>query len=188
VRRDRNAQGPRAGYPEWAEYLERWGRGERPDDSGLSPLEQRDFAGDTWARLTNRLLEAMNQRLQAWQAALAKATDGVISDEFGYGRALQQGRDGVRPVLALATDPRLPEDLRARLTDLIENHLRQTQTRLEDHLRQQRDRGDSARFVEMRLRTLRDNALTAVITEAHTGAGPVAVPPAGTPTRRIIHR
>jgi hypothetical protein len=63
------------------------------------------------------------------------------------------------------------------------------QQQLERDVDRLRDRGDSARVAEARLRTLRDNPLTAVVTGVRAGVvDPHAVPPAGLPTKRVIGR
>ena len=182
------AQG-RGAYDEWAAYLEQWSRGGVQDDSALGPLDPGDFAGDTWARLMNRLTQALGARLESWQQALVRSTNAAMRDEFEYGRALQQGRDGLYPIRALATDPRLPADVREQLVGLVDRTLEQMQQRLEEATEQQRGRGDSARLVEGRLRTLRDNALTAVTVQAKSGLGAgFAPPPEGLPRKRVIQR
>lgn len=176
------------GYDAWAAYLDRWGEGEPADGTGLPPLVPEDFRGDTWARLANRFTGAIGRRLEGWQTALVRATDAAGSDEFAFGRALQQSRVGLHSIRALAGDERLPEELRTQLTGLVDGKLRDMQRQLEDSVQRQRDRGDSARFVEARLVTLRTNALTAVTTEAQRGI-PAWTPPAedGVPRKRIIH-
>ena len=179
----------RGAYDEWAAYLEAWGRGETPDGSALPALDPKDFAGDTWARLMGRLTDAIGARLESWQQALVRATNAAMRDEFEFGRALQQSRDGVHPIRALATDPRLPEQVRERLAETVDRQLEQMQQRLEEDTQRQRDRGDSARLVEARLRTLRDNALTAVTVQAKAElTTAVAPPPEGLPRKRIIQR
>ena len=175
------------GYQEWAEYLDQWAEGSVPDGSQLLPLYREDFAGETWARLADRFTGAINRRTASWQAALSRATDAANSDEFAYGRALQQGRAGMAVVRQLASDARIPEELRTALTKLFDNLLRQMQEQLEDSVQRQRGRGDSARYVEARLYTLRSNPLTAVI--AQPSAHPAGwTPPAAedAPRRRIV--
>jgi hypothetical protein len=179
----------RGGYAEWADYLAGWGDGGAPDGSALGPLDPKDFASDTWRRITDRFTDALSRRLGVWHKAFAKAAAHAAGDEFEYGRALQQGRDGLVPVLGLTGDPRLPEELRSGLTTLIENKIADMQQQLERDVDRLRDRGDSARVAEARLRTLRDNPLTAVVTGVRAGVvDPHAVPPAGLPTKRVIGR
>ncbi|WP_194908295.1 hypothetical protein [Catenulispora rubra] len=182
----------RGGYTEWAEYLTAWGDGGEPDGSdgsALGPLDPKDFASDTWRRITDRFTDALARRLEGWHKAFAKAAAHAVGDEFEYGRALQQGRDGLIPVLALAGDPRLPEELRTGLTTMVESKISDMQRQLERDIERQRDRGDSARMVETRLRTLRENPLTAVVTGVRAGVvDPRAIPAAGLPTKRVIGR
>jgi hypothetical protein len=188
LKRGSRSGGQHGTYQEWAEYLDLWGRNEPTDSSAPGPLYPDDFAGDTLERLVNRIFDAINQRLQTWQGTLSRSTDAAFGDEFEFGRALQQGRDGLHPIRALAADERFPEELRTRLTENVDNQIRQIQKQLEDNTLRQRDRGDSARFVEARLLTLRSNALTAVITQAQQGAASWNAPPDGVPRKRIIQR
>lgn len=176
------------GYAEWAEYLAAWGGGADPDDSALPSLVHEDFAEDTLRRISDRFTGAINTRLEGWHNALMRATGPANHDEFEYGRALQQGRDGVLKILRLAADTRLTEQLRTELTAMVEGKITDIQAQLERDIERQRDRGDSARHVENRLRTLRTNPITAVITQHRTGAAPLAIPPAGMPTKRVIGR
>jgi hypothetical protein len=177
------------GYDEWAEYLAGWGDGGEPDGSALRPLDPKVFASDTWRRITDRFTDALARRLEGWHQAFAKAAANAMRDEFEYGRALQQGRDGLIPVLKLAGDARLPEELRTGLTNMVESKITDMQRQLERDIERQRDRGDSARVVESRLRTLRDNPLTAVVTGVRAGVvDPAAIPAAGLPTKRVIGR
>ena len=184
-----------SGYQEWAGYLEHWSEGGTVDSAALGPLDQDAYAEDTWMRLSNRFTGAMNRRLELWQASLSRAV-AAAADEFECGRALQQSRAGLRTIRVLAADERLPELLRTRLTALIDGAVRSMQEQLERNVDRMRGTGDANRRVEARLRTLRDNPLTAVSTDtaveraaagsASTAPGPAAVSdPFDTPRRRI---
>jgi hypothetical protein len=176
-------------YAAWAQYLAGWGDGGEPDGSALGPLDPAKFASDTWRRITDRFTDALARRLEGWHKAFARAAAHAVGEEFEYGRALQQGRDGLIPVLALAGDPRLPEELRDGLTSVVEDKIADMQRQLERDIERQRGRGDSDRMVETRLRTLRDNPLTAVVTGVRAGVvDPRTVPAAGLPTKRVIGR
>lgn len=175
-------------YDEWAAFLDLWSRGEPADLSALAPLHAEDFQGETWSRLTNRIIDAVNRRFEAWQAALVRATGAAAADEFEYGRALQQSRDGLRPIRDLAGNELFPADLRENLTKIVDNKLRDIQQQLEDSTERMRDRGDSIRMAERRLHTLRSNALTAVTTQAQQGQPGWNPPADGTPRKRIIQR
>lgn len=189
MRRGRKDAESGGDYTAWAHYLAGWGDGGEPDESALGPLDPKHFASDTWRRITDRFTDALARRLEGWHKAFARAAAHAVGDEFEYGRALQQGRDGLVPVLALAGDTRLPEDLRNGLTGMVESKIADMQRQLERDVERQRDRGDSARMVETRLRTLRDNPLTAVVIGVRAGVvEPRTVPPAGLPTKRVIGR
>lgn len=192
------------GYQEWADFLERWAEGGAVDSSALGPLDQEAYAKDTWERLTKRFAGAMDKRLQRWQAALSRAVTAA-RDEFECGRALQQSRTGLRAIRALATDERVPEHLRTGLTGIVDGAVRSMQEQLEKNTVRMRGTGDANRWVEARLRTLRQNPLTAVsgdtaveraaATAASTGSTASAAPatsgnaasdPLDTPRRRIV--
>ncbi|HEU5334033.1 MAG TPA: hypothetical protein VFU73_14740, partial [Actinocrinis sp.] len=163
-RGDRRAA-PRAGYQQWADYLERWGENKPCDASTLGALDLEDFLPDTWERLNRRFTAAVSRRLELWGRDLNRAMSSA-ADEFSFGRTLQQGRAGAHAIRALAVDPRLPEPLRGQLAGQVDKALEQTQKNLKRDVERQRDRGDSARLVERRLRTLADNPLTAVTTQS----------------------
>lgn len=176
-------------YDEWATYLDLWSHSEPADGFALAPLHAEDFQGETWSRLTDRIVDAANRRFDAWHKALVRATDAAGADEFEYGRALQQSRDGLRPIRDLAADERFPADLRERLTAMVDDNLRQIQQQLEDGTQRMRDRGDSARLAEQRLYTLRSNALTAVTAQVQQGRPAWSPPPDdAAPRKRIIQR
>lgn len=127
--------------------------------------------------------------MELWTAAFARAA-GAAADEFEFGRALQQSRTGLRAIRALATDPRLPDELRARLTGIVDGSVRGMQEQLEKQVERMRGAGDANRRAEARLRTLRANPLTAVIDDtaverAATAAPPAPADPFDTPRRRI---
>ena len=124
-------------YAAWAQYLAGWGDGGEPDGSALGPLDPAKFASDTWRRITDRFTDALARRLEGWHKAFARAAAHAAGDEFEYGRALQQGRDGLIPVLALAGDPRLPEELRDGLTSVVENKIADMQRQLERDIERQ---------------------------------------------------
>lgn len=177
-----------SGYQEWAEYLERWSAGGPVDASALGPLDETAYARDTWLRLSDRFTGALAARLELWQAALGRST-AAAGDEFSFGRALQQARTGLRVIRALATDARLPEELRTRLTALVDGQLTSMQEHLEKDVERLRGTGDANRRAEARLRTLRQNPLTAVSgdTVVERAAAPAPAPlPEDVPRRRIV--
>lgn len=177
-------------YQTWASFLERWAAGERLDSSSLPALRVEDFAGDTWSRLADRLTDALNRRLVAWAASLTNAT-AEARDEFGVARALANARLGLTPVRALATHAGLPPDLAKRLLAMVNSQVDSAQKSLEAEVDRMRRGGVSRDVVEGRLRTIRDNSLTAVSRQAAppaTATRPDAwyVDPSAPSARRIV--
>ncbi|MER5206601.1 hypothetical protein [Streptomyces sp. NPDC002825] len=178
-------------YGEWAEFLRRWAAGESVDPARLPPISAEAYDGDTIARLTAHLVQALGTRLQAWADALTRAMNAV-TDEFEAGRELAQARNGLRPIRALAGHPRLPEQLRGRLTEVVDQQIVQVQEQLERLLEEAAGEDPGADWVEERRRTLRDNRLTAVLDAPapQQSSGPTADPwtydPAAAPRRRVL--
>jgi len=185
-RRGGRAAPPSSGYQEWAAFLERWSEGGPVDSAHLGPLAVEAFAGDTWRRLTDRFTAALSRRLELWQAALARAT-AAATDEFEYGRALQQSRAGLRALRGLAGDQRLPEDLRTGLTGIVDGAVAGMQKQLEQSVDRLRGTGDADRRAEARRRTLRANPLTAVTGDTAMERAAASGPddPFEAPRRRI---
>ena len=158
-------------YGAWAAHLDRWSSNLTPSDAGVLPVIAReDFAPQTWVRLTDRILDAINARLRLWSTAVG--TDLSAADsEFAAGRALVNGRVGIAAVLALAEHPSLPDDLREQLRGLVEQQIHAVQRSLEEQLDRLDRQGVSRIQIEQRRRTLRDNPLTAALS-APTTAGP----------------
>ena len=161
-------------YGAWAAHLERWQAGLAAVEGELPTLAQEDFAPQTWVRLTNRIIDALNARMKLWSAALT--TDlGQSRTEFSAGRALDQARIGLVSLLRLADHPGLPRDLREQLRGLIEQQINSVQRSLEESLERQARSGGHREAVEARRRTLRDNALTSVLSAPPTATA--SVPP-----------
>lgn len=158
-------------YNAWADYLELWAAGESPDDSQLPKLEPGDFTVDTWQRFGDRLVEAVSRRLHTWSAALSHAV-GATSDEFSVGRALSQSREGLRSVRRLAAHPSLEPELRGKIARLVDDQIRDAQRLLEEQVN--RISHDGA---DLRRRTIRDNPLTAVLSEPVTTPGSSSLSP-----------
>ncbi|MHB9859415.1 hypothetical protein [Streptomyces sp. YIM S03343] len=177
-------------YQTWVGFLRAWAAFEPVDPEALPRLEQEQFEADTWVRLSTHVIAAFTARLARWSEGLVRALNEA-RDEFSFGRELAQARTGLRSVRALAAHPGLPESLRTELGKLIDEQIPRIQAQLEQSLEHEARRGANARFVEQRRRTLRDNALTAVLT---TPPDPASAPPAdpwasytpGTPSRRRV--
>lgn len=184
-------------YQEWVEFLRRWAAFEPVDPGALPPVHEGAYDGDTMARLTRHLTQALGTRLQAWADTLVRAMEAA-TDEFSAGRELAQARIGLQSIRLLARHPGLPERLREQLTELVDRQVPDLQAQLERSLEEvARADGADAYWVEQRRRTLRDNALTAVL-----GQDPAAAPapsparppadawaaydPAAAPRRRVV--
>lgn len=157
-------------YEEWATFLDRWAAGEQRDPAGLPTLREEDFTGDSWERLTDRLTGALSGRLRLWSRAVAHSI-AEARDEFAVGRALSHARTGLRSIRAVAGHPGLPPELANRLVDLVDDAIRSAQQELERHTEALGRGGAGRDAAELRLRTIRDNPLT-----ASTAAGPVDTP------------
>jgi len=173
-------------YQAWTGFLQRWSEGGTEDPASLPRLAPEDFAGDTWARLMDQITAALDRRLIAWSDTLSRELGGA-RDEFAAARALNHARWGLPPIRALTTAPGLPEEVRTRLLGLVDGQIRSVQEQIDDQVQGMRRRGVPAAAVEARLRTVRQNPLTAVLGESHaTGGGWDAADPGAAPRRRVI--
>lgn len=174
-------------YAAWAAFLEEWSAGGNPDAALLPPMDLREFTEDARARFGHRLTEALGGRLRLWADDFTRGA-GRARDTFGFELVLAQAREGLRGIRALGGHPGLPEELRTRLTELVDGQVRATQEQLERQLDQlARQPGADLRAVEGRRRALRSGPLTVVSTEA---PGPAADPwrrgPGAGGGRRVI--
>lgn len=172
-------------YQAWAAFLDRFGAGDQCDPSTLPRLAVEDFAGDSWARLMNRITEALHQRLVAWSGTLARELPAA-RDEFAAARALNHARWALQPVRALAAAPGLPEDVRGKLSDAIETQISSVQKQLEEHVQRMRRAGTPNSAVEARLRTIRDNPMTAATGRSTAMGDGWTGDPTASPRRRVI--
>ncbi|MEV6380418.1 hypothetical protein AB0M31_13470 [Streptomyces sp. NPDC051773] len=174
-------------YLNWARTLDEWADGTRTGPLELPSLAPDDLPADTWQRLLDRIASAVDRRLQAGLDLMVREVNAA-ADEFSVGRALTRGRDSLRSVRSVVTHPSLPADFRARMATLMDEHTRQLQEELERGVQALLAEGADPHAVETRRRTLRDNPLTAVLSEPT--AEPSAPPPAGwyepTGRRRIV--
>lgn len=171
-------------YARWAGFLEQWSAGAPVDPAGLPPLAQADLPPDGWERLGNRISEAISVRLQQWARALTAGL-GVARDEFSVARTLVQARGGLHAVRGLATHPALPADLRDRLAEIVDTAIASAQQQLERQVDGMRRDRTPQSAVDARLRTIRDNPLTAV-TAAPRPPGPDAWLGGSAVRRRVI--
>ncbi|MFI5889766.1 hypothetical protein ACIA5D_06555 [Actinoplanes sp. NPDC051513] len=172
-------------YQAWSAFLQQWGEGGHADPAALPRLVPEDLAGDTWERLMNQLTAALDRRLSAWSETLSRELSNA-TDEFAAARALDHARWGLPPFRALAAAPGLPEQVRTRLTGLVDNQIRSTQDQIDQQIQRMRHNGVPSAAVEARLRTVRSNPLTAVLGPAHATGGGWDADPTAAPRRRVL--
>ncbi|MEV4352041.1 hypothetical protein AB0J83_46910 [Actinoplanes sp. NPDC049596] len=172
-------------YQAWATFLERWGAGENLDPATLPPLTPADFAGDSWQRLADRITGALDQRLTAWSDTLARELPAA-RDEFAAARALNHARWSLPPIRALASAPAIPEELRHKLVEMVDNLVAAVQQQIDEQVQGLRSSGAPSSAIEARLRTVRDNPLTAVTRGPHVTGDGWGGDPTATPRRRVI--
>ncbi|MBM7075755.1 hypothetical protein [Micromonospora humida] len=168
----------------WLTFLRRWRNAEPADPHGLPPLAPESLPADGWFRFVQLLNSALTERLQAWVDGLLKALTAA-GDEFDRGRALAQGRRGLVPIRAVAGHPGLPEPLARHLRGLVDEQVVLVQQTLEEGVETLRRAGGDGRLVENRLRTLRENSLTASVAHFPGPLDEWATEPVR-PSRRII--
>jgi len=152
-------------YGAWAGAMDRWAQGEPVDAFALPPLTRGQFDAGTWARLANRITTALSTRLIAWATATSRSI-GQARGEFATAQALTQARAGLRAIRGVASSPLIPDDLRAQLVRLVDDQVRQAQEQLERQVQAAVRDGLDRRYAEQRLRTIRDNALTALLADS----------------------
>lgn len=147
-------------YGAWADYLTAWERGDRPPDPpALDPAYYHD---DTWQRLVNRIVTAVNAGMTRWSEGLVHGTERA-TDEPSYARVLITSRVPLNRVRRLAGHPSLPPDLREQLTKQVEATIRSAQEQLEDQC--SRLRATSPRFADRRMQTIRENSFARVLSD-----------------------
>ena len=172
-------------YAAWAEFLDHWAAGQSLDPATLPALEPADFHPDGWERLSGRIFDALVQRMRTWSETLTRELG--TADEFGAARALNHARWSLVPIRALAGAQALPEEVRAKLTEMVDTQIRNGQRQLDESVERLRRTGAPRAAVEARLRTIRDNPLTAVTGQsAHLTGDAWAADPLATPRRRVL--
>ncbi|WP_229404080.1 MULTISPECIES: hypothetical protein [Micromonospora] len=169
----------------WVTFLRRWRTEQSAAPGGLPKLVEAALPADGWARFVAMLTGALDQRLKLWADGLLAAM-AAAGDEFEWARALVQGRRGLASIRAVAGSPGLPEPLARHLLGLVDAQIELVQRALEDGVEQLRRQGGDGPLVHTRMRTVRENPLTA---STAPGSGPVdewATDPAGPARRRII--
>jgi hypothetical protein len=156
-------------YATWTTYVARWGADLGVGDERLPVLGAEDFAPQTWVRLTNHILDAINARLRLCTTALTNDMASART-ELGVGQALVRARTGLASVLRLASSPSLPEDLRGQLRGMVEQQIVSLQHSLQQQADDMYRQGAPRAQVDARRTTIKDTPLTGVLTS------PLAVP------------
>lgn len=147
-------------YGAWADYLTAWERGDRPADPPA--LDPAYFHDDTWQRLVDRIVTAVNAGMTRWSEGLVHGAERA-TDEPSFARVLITSRVPLNRVRRLAGHPSLPPDLREQLTQQVETTIRSAQQQLEDEC--SRLRSTSPRFADRRMQTIRENSFAGVLGE-----------------------
>jgi hypothetical protein len=150
-------------YATWTTYVARWGADLRVGDEPLPTLASEDFAPETWVRLTNHILDAINARLRLCTTSLTNDMASART-ELGVGQALIRVRTGLASVLRLAGSPSLPEDLRGQLRGMVEQQIVSLQHSLQQQADDMYRQGAPRAQVDARRRTIKDTPLTGVLT------------------------
>jgi hypothetical protein len=180
-------------YAAWVLRLRTWRvEPETTSLDGLPAVSEETFDRATFQLFTAQLSDAIAAFMKRWDgllhAAFARAHDphALAVELVGLRRAL-------RPRLALARHPGLPEPIRTALADGLSADLASIQQQLEDVVRAQSARGSvDLTAADAMLRIVRDNPLTGVLTESDDAvatpsvAASAAPPPPPVPPRRQI--
>lgn len=172
----RTAHGP---YAEWVSWLDAFGRGEDLPSGHLIAVDER-LGPQMVGRFLNRLEAAFRVRAERWGDTLRRHLDAApLSSPTELAAILVAARGRLRPLAALAADPRLPEQVRTSLSTALRDMTEQAQDSLEQSVRRK------SAGAETLIATVRENRLTAFPPTAPPSPGsPGALPPhAG---RRVI--
>lgn len=162
------AHGP---YAEWVSWLDAFGRGEDLPSGHLIAVDEH-LGPQMLGRLLNRLEAAFRVRAERWGDALRRHLDaGPLSSPTELAAILVAARGRLRPLTALAADPRLPGQVRTSLSTALRDMTEQAQDSLEQSVRRK------PAGVETLIATVRENRLTAVSAIAPPAASPGAPPP-----------
>lgn len=148
----RTAHGP---YAAWASWLDAFGRGEDLPSGHLTVVDEQ-LGPQMAGRLLARLETAYRCRAEHWSDTLRRHLDaGPLGSPEQLAAVLVAARGRLRPLSALAADPRLPELVRTSLSTALREMTEQAQDSLERAVRR-RPVG-----AERLLCTVRENRLTA---------------------------
>lgn len=139
-------------YAEWLPLLDRFRDG---DDSVLAlmqtgTIEWTNVVAERW---TAQVAGALTARVQALGRQLQIGLNRA-ANPFSISRSIIDARRGLAPLLAMASLPCVPEDVRKYLLSELDRFIQQTQDSLEKSARLIRDNGRI-------LKAIKDNPLTA---------------------------
>jgi hypothetical protein len=158
-------------YAAWASWLTAFGRGEDLSADQLVPVDE-DMGPHMQSRVLQRLNEAFVARQRVWDQALVRDLDADGLSAL----TLVAARIRLRPLVALTRNPLLPDTVRTALRDALTETVRSAQRSIEDSVRRQPG------AVDRLLGVVRENALTAALSEPP----PVTAPRAGPAGRTVI--
>jgi hypothetical protein len=128
----RTAHGP---YAEWVSWLDAFGRGEDLPSGHLTVVDER-LGPQMVGRFLDRLEIAFRARADRWADTLRRHLDvGPLGTPTELAAILVAARGRLRPLSALAADPRLPEQVRTNLSTALREMTEQAQDSLERAVR-----------------------------------------------------
>lgn len=139
-------------YSEWVNLFERFKQGS--DDEGV--LDQLELGTIDWTngvaeRLTRRLAEVFDSRLELLSNQLQRDLNLIQGREAVLVQALLSGRNKMRTLLRVANLPAFPEHVRHSFTDM----LTQTANRIQDSLMKSAEKDRSGKLGNL----IRHNAI-----------------------------
>jgi hypothetical protein len=145
-------------YAEWLPLLDRFRSG---DDSSVQMMEKGsiEWTNVVAERWTRQVAEALGARLQALSRQLQASLDRARGDYFVISGALLTARRGLTPLRVFAGLRSFPETVRTHLQSELDRWVSETQKWLDKSAIEVRH--DQGRL----LKTLRDNPLTAVLSD-----------------------
>jgi hypothetical protein len=126
-------------YGDWLAWLEEFAAGGYPPLTGLVPLDDPELGGYAVNRLVERFVDAVVARFGLWQAELERQLGGALRLGGGHpAAALLDARRRLRALRQVASDPLIPQDLRAEAGKALEEMVASAQRDLERSLERRR--------------------------------------------------
>lgn len=151
-------------YERWVTGLRAWRDDPGTDLSGLPVLTSASFTPATFDRLFSHVQAALQAVMDGWNRRLNAVLESAAGDPHLIGRALVGMRAELGRRLQFARHASWPAEIRAELEAGAERDIRHLQAQLERNVAQQQGRTGSDRAtVELMLRIVRENRLTAIL-------------------------